>query len=228
MLLVSLEITRPMPGPELIAAAKQTIVHSVWRWIFHLGALGFIPLGLLDSSLVPVPGSMDVLTIVLASRTDQWEWRFYYVVLATFGSVLGAYLTYRLARKGGEKTLEERISRQRLRQVRELFQKWGFAAIALPALLPPPIPLVPFVLVAGAMKYSVKRFLAAMALGRLLRYTILVILAAFYGREILRFFTSHKFWMAGGVVCVAVAAWTAYLLFRKTKTTKGRSASARA
>jgi membrane protein DedA with SNARE-associated domain len=199
---------------ELAAAARQTVARSVWRWMFHLGALGFIPLGLLDSSLVPLPGSMDVLTIVLASRTDKWEWRFYYVVLATFGSVAGAYFTYRLGRKGGEKTLEERISKKRLKRVRLLFEKWGFSAIALPALLPPPIPLVPFVLVAGAMKYSAKKFVAALVIGRALRYTALVVLAAFYGREILHFFTAHKSWIAGTAVCVAVAAVTVYLFLR--------------
>jgi len=218
----------PMHGSELIAAAatRQTVAHSVWRWIFHLGALGFIPLGLLDSSLVPVPGSMDVLTILLASRTDKWEWRIYYAALATFGSVLGAYFTYRLGKKGGEKALEERIPRKRLRKVRIIFEKWGFSAIALPALLPPPIPLVPFVLVAGAMKYSAKKFIAALAVGRFLRYTILIILAAFYGRQILDFFTAHKFWMAGGVVCVAVAAVTAFFLFKKDKKSKSASAVA--
>jgi len=202
---------------ELAAAARQTVTRSIWRWIFHLGALGFIPLGLLDSSLVPLPGSMDVLTILLASRTDKWEWRFYYVVLATIGSVAGAYLTYKLGKKGGEKTLEERISKKRLKRVRLIFEKWGFSAIALPALLPPPIPLVPFVLVAGAMKYSARKFVAALVVGRALRYTILVILAGFYGRQILHFFTAHEFWIAGTIVCVAVAALTAYLFFRERK-----------
>jgi hypothetical protein len=38
------------------------------RWIFHLGGLGFIPLGLLDGSVIPLPGSMDVLTIILSAR----------------------------------------------------------------------------------------------------------------------------------------------------------------
>jgi membrane protein YqaA with SNARE-associated domain len=210
---------------ELTVATTQAVAHSVWRWIFHLGALSLIPLGLLDSSLVPVPGSMDVLTIVLASRTDRWEWRIYYVALATFGSVLGAYLTYRLARKGGEKTLEEKISKKRLKNVRAIFQKWGFSAIALPALLPPPIPLVPFVLVAGAMKYSVKKFLVALAVGRLLRYTILVILAAFYGRAILHVFTANKFWIAGAAVCVAVAATMVYFFLRAGR--KPRASPAR-
>src|SRR5580700_2507753 len=162
----------------VIAAAKPTVAHSVRRWIFHLGGLGFIPLGLVDSSVVPVPGSMDVLTIVLASRTDEWWWWIYYAVMATVGSVLGGYLTYRLGRKGGEKALEQRLSERKLKKTFKIFERWGFAAIAIPAILPPPIPLVPFLLVAGAMQYSVKKFLLAMTVGRIVRYMILGSLAA--------------------------------------------------
>ena len=55
----------------LIAAAKPTLEHSMRRWLVHLGALGFIPLGLIDSSIIPLPGSMDVLTIMLAARSPE-------------------------------------------------------------------------------------------------------------------------------------------------------------
>jgi hypothetical protein len=44
----------------------------VRRWIFHLGGLGFIPLGLLDSSVIPLPGSMDILTIVLSAARRSY------------------------------------------------------------------------------------------------------------------------------------------------------------
>ena len=71
----------------LIVAAAPTVAHSVRRWIYHLGALGFIPLGLIDSSGVHFPGSMDVLTIVLAARHEElW---IYYAVMATVGSCAG-------------------------------------------------------------------------------------------------------------------------------------------
>ena len=89
----------------LIAAVTPTVAHSLRRWIYHLGALGFIPLGLLDSSVIPLPGIMDVLTIVLAAR-DAKLWP-YYAVMATVGSVLGGFVTYRLARKGGKESLAE-------------------------------------------------------------------------------------------------------------------------
>jgi membrane protein YqaA with SNARE-associated domain len=202
----------------LIAAAKPTLEHSVRRWLIHLGALGFIPLGLLDSSIVPLPGSMDVLTIILAAR-DPELW-FYYAVVATIGSVLGGFVTYRLARKGGEKSLEKRLSVKAMKRVVNLFERWGFAAIAIPALLPPPMPLVPFLLAAGAMQYSVKKFLLAMALGRIARYTILAYLAARYGRKMLPFLLQHGHPVLAVFVGVIVTAALVYLVFREIKSKK--------
>ena len=67
--------------------------------------------------------------------------------------------------------------------------------MAVPALLPPPFPIVPFLLAAGAMQYSRKKFVAALALGRGVRFTILAGLGAIYGRHIVRFFSQY-YWPA--------------------------------
>jgi len=188
------------------------------RWLVHLGALGFIPLGLIDSSIIPLPGSMDVLTIILAARSPElW---FYYGVMATLGSVLGGFVTYRLARKGGEKSLEKRLSAKSMKRVIKLFERWGFAAIAIPALLPPPMPLVPFLLAAGAMHYSVKKFLAAMALGRIVRYMTLAYLAARFGRKMLPFLLQHGHPMLAVVVGLVVTGLLVYFVFREIKRKK--------
>ncbi len=203
---------------QLIAAATPTVAHSVRRWIYHLGALGFIPLGLIDSSVIPLPGSMDVLTIVLAAR-DAKLWP-YYAVMATLGSVLGGYVTYRLARKGGEKSLEKRLSARTMKRVYGIFERWGFAAIAIPALLPPPMPFVPFLLAAGAMQYSVKKFLVAMTLGRIVRYMILAYLAARYGRKMLPFLLQHGDPVVAAVVGLVVTAVLVYIVFRGIKSKK--------
>jgi membrane protein YqaA with SNARE-associated domain len=204
----------------LIAAATPTVAHSFRRWIYHLGALGFIPLGLLDSSVIPLPGSMDVLTIVLAAR-DAKLWP-YYAVMATVGSVLGGLVTYRLARKGGKESLARKVSAKALKRVYGIFERWGFAAIAIPALLPPPMPLVPFVLAAGAMQYSVKKFLLAMTLGRILRYMILAYLAARYGRKMLPFLLQHGHPAVAAVVGLVVTVVLVYFVFRAIKSQKSR------
>lgn len=170
-------------------AAPPTKAHAVRHWFITLGGPGLILLGLLDSSIIPIPGSMDAMTIVLAAHQRTW-WP-YYAVMATIGSVVGAYVTYQLARKQGDKALHARLSARNAKRVTETFEKWGFGAIALPALLPPPMPMVPFVIAAGALQYSPKKFLAAMTLGRIVRYSILAYLGAIYGRKIFAVVLAH-------------------------------------
>jgi membrane protein DedA with SNARE-associated domain len=159
------------------------VVSNPSRWFFHLGGLGLIPLGLIDASVIPVPGSMDLLTVLLsAHRPDLW---LYYAAMATVGAVSGALVTFRLARRGGQEALAKRVKPKTMKKVQSLFDQWGFGAIAVPALLPPPVPMVPFVLAAGAAQYPIGKFTLSLTLGRIIRYTILAFLGAHYGRQIL-------------------------------------------
>ena len=168
---------------ERLAIAQPSTAHAVRHWFLTLGGPGLILLGLIDSSVIPVPGSMDAMTIVLSAHQRTW-WP-YYAMMATVGSVVGAYLTYRLARNRGEKALNDRLSKRNAKKVVGVFERWGFGAIALPALLPPPMPMVPFVIAAGALQYSPRKFLMAMSLGRLARYCILAYLGAVYGLSLI-------------------------------------------
>jgi membrane protein YqaA with SNARE-associated domain len=202
---------------QMIAAVAPTMARSARHWIFHLGGLGFIPLGLLDSSIIPLPGSMDVLTIVLCARNgDFW---FYYALMATLGSVIGGYATYRLARKGGKETLARKFPRRKLEKIYKIFGRWGFGAIAVPALLPPPAPMVPFLLAAGAMQYSVKKFLVALTLGRIVRYSILAYLAARYGRHMLSFVSQLQHPILTVAIILIATAFVVFvvILARKRK-----------
>ena len=203
---------------QILAIAAPTVVRSVRRWIFHLGGLGFIPLGLLDSSVIPLPGSMDVLTIVL-SAGNQGLW-LYYALMATFGSVIGGFVTYRLARKGGKETLERKFPARRLEKVYRIFRRWGFGAIAIAALLPPPAPMVPFLFAAGAMQYSVKKFLFALTLGRIVRYSLLAFLAARYGRQMLTVISQHGHPVLIAVIGLITAVMAALIFTLASKRKK--------
>jgi len=139
--------------------------------------------------VVPLTGSMDVLTIWLAAHhREPWP---YYAFMATVGAVIGGSITYGLARKGGQQAMELRLSKRRAAKVYKRFERWGFGAIAVPALLPPPFPFVPFLLAAGAMQYSRKKFLGALTLGRGIRYTLVAGLGALYGKQITKFFSQY-------------------------------------
>jgi membrane protein YqaA with SNARE-associated domain len=186
-----------------IASLVPTAAQSVRRWIFHLGGLGLIPLGLLDNSPIPIPGAMDVATLILCLRDESLWW--YYGLMATVGSVIGGYAAYRLARKGGKEALERRFSRARVDRVCGIFERWGFGAIAIPAVLPPPVPMTPFLFAAGAMQYPASKFLAALALGRIARYMALSYVAARYGRRIIALIAKHGHPVIVGVIVALVA-----------------------
>ncbi len=194
-------------------------VLTVFGWLRRLGGIGLIFLGIADNSVVPLTGSMDVLTIYLAaSHHDLWP---YYALMATIGAVLGGYITYSLARKGGKETLERKFSKKRAAKIAERFDRWGFGAVFIPALLPPPFPLVPFLVAAGGLQYSRNKFLGALLLGRGIRYSIVAGLGAYYGKPIVGFFSRYYkhaiFVLIGLAVIGCVSTLIGYLRSRSKK-----------
>ena len=187
---------------DLLAIVLLVSKKSALRWLIHLGGPSLILLGLIDNSVIPLPGSTDIVTILLAAHhPNLW---IYYAIMATAGALIGGYLTYRMARKGGKETLEKRFSKKTTKKVYAIFSRWGFAAVVIPAILPPPFPIVPMLLAAGAMQYPTRKFLTALAVGRGLRFTILAYLGFHYGRHIVRLFALY-FWP----VLIALIAFSA-------------------
>jgi membrane protein YqaA with SNARE-associated domain len=191
----------------------------IWHKLRRLGGPGLVLLGIADNSVIPLTGSMDVLTIWLAARhREPWP---YYALMATIGAVVGGYITYALARKGGKETMERKLSRKRAKQVSNAFERWGFFAVAVPALLPPPFPFVPFLIAAGAGQYPPKKFLAALTVGRGIRYSIAAGLGYLYGSHVLRFFSQYYkpavAILVGLAIIGAVLSLIQYLRLRKKK-----------
>ena len=189
------------------------IFFSITTWLRHLGGLGLILLGLADNSLVPTPGSMDALTIVLSAHQKGW-WP-YYALMATLGGLLGGYVTYMLGAKGGQESLEKKLSKKKAERIYKIFNRFGFWSLFVPAMLPPPVPFSPFLLTAGALKYPRKNFFLAVGLGRAIRYSVLAYLGSMYSKQIFHFFrvyrrpilwTSIEIAVVGGLIAL-IWAW---------------------
>ena len=196
-------------SPHIILALS--VEHSVRHWLYRLGGIGLIALGLADNSVVPLPGSMDAFTILLASAHREYWW--YYAIMATAGAVLGGYVTYRLAAKGGKEALEKRIGKNRAEKVYKKFDKGGFLTVLVGAMLPPPFPIVPVLLAAGALQFPRKQFLAALAIGRGARFFIEAWLGHRYGTHILAFFQMYYKPLLYGLIGLAVAGGVGGFLY---------------
>ena len=144
-----------------------------------LGGPGLFFLSFLDSSFLSFPEVVDVLMVGLVARYP--ERMLWYAVLPTLGSVSGCYALYAFARRGGEAFVRRRLHERHVDRAFAIFRKYGMLAIAIPSIMPPPVPFKIFVLAAGAAGMRKRDFLIAVSVGRGLRFFGEAILAAWYG-----------------------------------------------
>ncbi|PYV79512.1 MAG: hypothetical protein DMG93_20735 [Acidobacteria bacterium] len=144
--------------------------------LVNFGGPGLVLIGLVDNSAIPLPSGMDILMIwLLAGHRRSW---IYYALMATAGSLFGAYVTYALGKRGGREALEKKLPRRKVQSGYKRYEKWGFWSVFAATLIPPPFPIAAAWLTAGAMRYSVTKFLGAVASGRSVRYSIIAYLAS--------------------------------------------------
>jgi membrane protein YqaA with SNARE-associated domain len=168
----------------LAPAPRRSPPQTFASTLRHLGALGLFFLAILDSSPIPTFGGPDILTAVLsASHRNPW---YEYAATATAGSLIGAYLTFRLARKAGSAYLESKFNKGKVSKFLKLFKKWGTGTLAASAAIPLPTPTSMFFAAAGASDYPLGKFLIVVAISRAVRYSGIALVAAHYGRHFIR------------------------------------------
>ena len=153
---------------------------------FRFGIFGVFFISIIDSSFVPLPlpGVTDIMIIVLAAQHTNV---LLLVALATAGSAAGGYLSYKVGHSGGMAFLEKNVPPRIFKRVCHWMEHHAILAVALPAILPPPMPLSPFVLAAGALKMSQRTFLTTFTVSRFLRHTFAAWLGVHYGPHVLHF-----------------------------------------
>jgi membrane protein YqaA with SNARE-associated domain len=160
--------------------------------------IGVVLLAALDSTLLfSLPLGIDAVVIILAARWRAFAW--VVPLLATFGSALGAALTFWMGVEIGEHGLDRYVAARRLERLRARVRTSGTVALAALDLIPPPFPFTLFILAAGALEVNAWTFFVALSAFKLLRFGVETVLAVLYGRRILEWIASDLF---GNVVAV--------------------------
>jgi membrane protein YqaA with SNARE-associated domain len=197
----------------------RALLRSFAIFFFSLGGFGLLLLGTLDSSFLFMPLGNDLLVIALTAA--HRERMVYYVTMATVGSVIGVAFTHWVSAKGGRKGIEGDRKSKRIAYVERRVREHGGIAIATAALMPPPFPFTPFIIVAGALQYPLKRMLLIIAACRAVRFATEGVLAVVYGRRIIQMAQSpyvEGFIMALVVISMAGSAWSIYSWIKKSRT----------
>jgi membrane protein YqaA with SNARE-associated domain len=191
-------------------AAAPTAAHhpnTLLHLLLSFGLVGVFLVSIVDSSFVPlpVPGITDIMIVVLAAQHANL------ILLiggATAGSFLGGYFSYKIGQSGGMAFLEKHVPARIFKSVCHWMETHAILSVALPAILPPPMPLSPFVLAAGALKMSRKKFLITFTVSRFLRHAAFAGLGLYYGPHVLRLWNhfSRKY-----ATPILITLWTLIL-----------------
>jgi membrane protein YqaA with SNARE-associated domain len=183
---------------DWLAAIARWLEANVIGLPIYLAAPAMIIIGALDSSLLSLPEINDYLVVGRCFKHPSAV--FYFPLFAATGSVIGCALLYTIVRRGGQAVLRKRFPLQSIKRVEHAYERFGFFAIAIPAILPPPLPFKIFVATAGALEYPRWKFLLTVMIARSLRYYVEGILAVYYGRRVLLFMKDN------GLVIVSIVA----------------------
>jgi membrane protein YqaA with SNARE-associated domain len=166
------------------ARATPRTGHSFTAWFRHLGATGLFFLAVVDSSPLPTFGGPDILTAILAaSHRGPW---YEFAAVATAGSALGAYFTYRLARKAGAAYLNSKFKKRRVTAILKVFERRSAGVLFASTAIPFPFPTSTLFAAAGVSNYRTGKFLTIVGVGRAIRYSAIALVADLYGRHFLR------------------------------------------
>ena len=191
------------------------IIAAIQEWATELGGVGLFVIALLDSSFLSFPQVNDLLIIILSTKFPQRMP--YYAGMTTIGSLIGCYMLYFVARRGGEVFLRKRVKGRHADRAIALYQKHGLLAVVVPALLPPPVPFKVFVLLAGAAEVSPVRFGIAVAIGRGIRYFGQGYLAVLYGEQAAEFMKAYGTEIGIGLAAAALLLGLAVLFLRRRR-----------
>jgi len=183
---------------DWLAAIARWLEVNVIGLPIYFAAPAMIVIGALDSSLLSLPEINDYLVVGRCFKDHSAA--FYFPLFAATGSVIGCNLLYTIVRRGGQAVLRKRFNLQSIKRVERAYERFGFLAIGIPAILPPPLPFKIFVATAGALEYPRWKFLLTVMIARSLRYYVEGILAVFYGRRVLLFMKDN------GLVIISIVA----------------------
>ena len=191
-------------------------LHDLSEWLLGFSesgwAVGILALSTFTESIFnPIPP--DALLVAVAIH--QPHNAILLALMVTAASVAGALVGHWLGARVGRPIADRLLPQRHIERAERLFDRYGVWAVLFAAITP--VPYKVFAILAGVLGFDRRLFLIASLIGRGARFLLIGALIMVFGERIDAFLTDNLAtvtWAVGGTVLGAVAAVTAYRLYR--------------
>jgi membrane protein YqaA with SNARE-associated domain len=206
----------------------MNILSTLFGFLFRIGYFGPLLMGILDSSFLILPFGNDIVVVGLVAQHHHGApW---YVLSAACGSTLGALLLALVSRKLGEAGLSKMVGARRYKKLSGRIRNHAGMAVAIGGLAPPPFPFTSVIAAVAALKYPLWRILGINFCARLVRFTVLALLALKLGDAVIYMAKSSPFkwtmivFISGCLLASGYSIWKWLQEPHRGKTIKAASA----
>ena len=205
-----------------IANAIVVFTQSVTATVSTWGYSGIFLLMLLESSSLPIPSEVILPFsgyLVSLGQLNVWI----VIIVSTLAGIAGSLIDYYIGMKGTNLLARRRIldkllfNKARLETAEKWFDKYGAFAVFLSRMVPGFRTLVSFP--AGAMKMSMRKFVAYTTGGCLIWNTFLIYIGIYLGTD-WRIAASISHYLIIGAAAVILVGIFVFLIRRKNRTSK--------
>lgn len=200
---------------DWLSAIAQWLEEYIVTVPLYIAGPAMVLIAMLDSSLLSLPEINDYLVVARCYKYPSAV--FYFPLFAALGSTTGCLLLYTIMRRGGQALLRKRFKPEKIQKVERAYERFGVFAIAIPAILPPPLPFKIFVATAGTLEYPRWKFLLTIMIARSFRYYVEGILAVFYGKQVLLFMMDNGLVIVSVVALLALIALLVYIIVNRRR-----------
>ncbi|VVB67719.1 SNARE associated Golgi protein [Candidatus Norongarragalina meridionalis] len=186
---------------ESLLALEQQLTDSVVALVGSYGGLGILVGMFLESSIVPIPSEVILVTAGLLGFDPLTV-----AIYGTIGSTLGAIVGYFIGKLGGRPVIDKIgpylfITQEKVLAAEQKFKEWGGWTVFVSRLIPF-IPYKVFSITSGILKYDFKQFVFFTFIGSFPRCFLL----AWIGVQIMQY-REVALYVLGAVALLAIGYW---------------------
>ncbi|MCS7300004.1 MAG: DedA family protein, partial [Fimbriimonadales bacterium] len=189
-------------------------MHALKEWALELinqyGLTGLFGIAFIESSFFPVPPDVLIIALLLAPDAPS---PFVVALVCTIGSVLGAGFGWLVGAYGGYPLLHRMFKEDKVRQVEQLYNRYGVYTIFIAAFTP--IPYKVFTIASGVFRFNILTMMGVSVIGRGARFFAVAYLVHWFGDAVIQQF--DRALLVGTVVFLLGAGGYIYYRTRYSK-----------